>query len=107
MSNYNKVKNEGVEEFNNTFELESQGCSECGGTELIDKREIRFPKGKYYCEWDLKKIESFLSTFAEKVHKATLEDNTQELRNILNRCKTERGLGVAIANYIKTLTKYL
>jgi len=43
-------------EFNNRFELEAQGCSECGGFELIDKTKIRFPKGKYYCEFDLEAV---------------------------------------------------
>lgn len=81
MSNYNKVKTEGIhsEEFE----------------EII---------------WDLDaddkgKAKGFLSTFADKVKEAVEEENAQSLKDILNRCKTERGLGVAIANFIKTLTK--
>lgn len=48
--------------FDDRFELESQGCSECGGYELIDKTEKRYPKGKYYCEYDLEKIKSFIQS---------------------------------------------
>lgn len=60
--------------------------------------------------WDLDaddkgKAKGFLSTFADKVKEAVEEENAQSLKDILNRCKTERGLGVAIANFIKTLTK--
>jgi hypothetical protein len=44
------------EEFNKRFELESEGCSECGGFELVDLNETRYPKGKYHCEYDLDKI---------------------------------------------------
>lgn len=43
-------------EFNNKFELEAQGCSECGGFELIDKTKIKFPKGQYHCEFDLEAV---------------------------------------------------
>lgn len=54
------IKQKAREMFDEKFELESQGCSECGGFELIDKTEIRFPRGKYYCEYDLDKIKSFI-----------------------------------------------
>jgi hypothetical protein len=47
-------------EFDDRFELESQGCSECGGFELVDRREERYPKGKYHCEYDLEKIKDFI-----------------------------------------------
>lgn len=48
------------EEFEEKFELERQGCSECGGFELVDKTEIRYPQGKYHCEYDLDKVISFI-----------------------------------------------
>lgn len=46
--------------FDDKFELESEGCSECGGFELIDKTMERYPRGKYYCEYDLEKIKDFI-----------------------------------------------
>lgn len=33
-----------------------------------------------------------------------LEETAQDLKDILNRTKTERGLSTAVANYVKTLT---
>lgn len=33
-----------------------------------------------------------------------LEEAAQDLKDILNRTKTERGLSTAVANYVKTLT---
>lgn len=57
--------------FDDRFELESQGCSECGGYELIDKTEKRYPKGKYYCEQDLEKIKSFIQSEIDIAVKAT------------------------------------
>jgi hypothetical protein len=39
-----------IDGFRDKFEYEDKGCSECGGSELIDKTEVRYPKGEYYCE---------------------------------------------------------
>jgi len=68
-------------EFDKIFELESQGCSECGGTELIDKREIRFPKGKYHCEWDLDKIKDFIRKERERVSSKSYQRGREEGRD--------------------------
>jgi len=56
-----KTKEEIEREFNEKFELEYTGCSECGGSELIDKTEVRYPKGEYHCEYDLDKVKHFIS----------------------------------------------
>ena len=61
--------------FRETFELENEGCSECGGFELIDKTQVRYPKGKYHCEYDLSKIESF--------HSETTRLMVEEFKRIL------------------------
>lgn len=36
-------------------------------------------------------------------HKEGVEKTIQDIKNIMNRCKTEMGLGRALANYITTL----
>lgn len=54
-----EFEKEEEKEFDKRFKLESQGCSECGGFELIDNEEVRYPKGKYHCEYDLDKIKLF------------------------------------------------
>lgn len=64
-SNASPDKGTMEERFDGTFELTSEGCSECGGFELIDKREIPYPKGKYHCEYDLDKIKSFIRSEVE------------------------------------------
>lgn len=61
-----KLPKEIEDRFDNRFTLESQGCSECGGFELIDNSEIRFPKGTYYCEYDLEKIKSFIAQILQE-----------------------------------------
>jgi len=48
------------ERFAERFELESHGCSECGGFELIDKKEVRYPHGEYHCEYDFDKVLDFI-----------------------------------------------
>ena len=59
--------------FDEKFELEQPSCSECSGTELIDKTEVRYPKGSYHNEWDLDKIKSFLRTAIQQAFEATNE----------------------------------
>jgi hypothetical protein len=68
-------------EFDKRFELESQGCSECGGFELIDKQEIRFPKGKYYCEFDLEKIKRWHSSSIKEILEGIVEIERAEQAN--------------------------
>ena len=68
MSNYNKVKTEGVEE----------------NAKIIRAR---------FSKWEADFIISILSTFAEKVHKATLEDMYEKLdKNYLKYCREHNGL---------------
>lgn len=45
--------------FKEKFELESEGCSECGGFELIDTTKVRYPRGDYHCEYDLNGVRQF------------------------------------------------
>lgn len=58
--------------FDERFELEIVGCSECGGTELIDKTQLRYPKGSYHCEWGLEKIKSFITSLRKSDREAIL-----------------------------------
>ncbi len=74
-----KLTKEILEEFDEKFELESQGCSECGGDHLIDKTETRYPKGGYHKEYDLDKFKSFLQEVVKRVREETLEDYTKFL----------------------------
>jgi len=84
MSNYNKVKSEGMEV---KFLIEDIDC-------LVEN-------DGYFNKLPMEKLlQEYLSTFADKVKEAVEEENAQSLKDILNRCKTERGLGVAIANFI-------
>jgi len=78
----NKYITKILAEFDERFELEAQGCSECGGFELIDKKEEQFPKGKYHCEYDLEKIKSFLST---KIAQAIAEERERVRGEIKGR----------------------
>ena len=55
--------------------------------------------------WDKGDLKSFFISSLQKAYKAGQEDTVKDIKVILNRCKTERGLGVALGNYIKTLTK--
>ena len=68
-------------EFDKRFELEAQGCSECGGFELIDKKEEQFPKGKYHCEYDLEKIKAFLITSIKQALAEEREKLVEVIRN--------------------------
>jgi len=52
--------------FDEKFELESEGCFECGGFELIDKTMEKYPKGTYHCEYDLDKIKLFIRQLIAK-----------------------------------------
>ena len=100
MFNYNKVKNEGVESLPKYK----------NGSNAIPKSEIVIPYTA---------VKSFLSTYAEKVHKATLEDVLEFLGEDL---KPMNGINTGdiqvdyaykmvnherqrIRDYIKTLTK--
>lgn len=67
------------ERFDKKFELEEQGCSECGGFELVDHNELRYPKGKYHCEYDLDKIKLFISTELQKVKEETIKEVIEEI----------------------------
>ena len=68
MTQQNKDK-EILEEFDEKFELEFNGCSECSGCELIDKTETPYPEGKYHCEWDLSKVKDFISKALQQARK--------------------------------------
>lgn len=61
------------ERFDERFELEFDGCSECGGGNLIDKTQIRFPKGEYHQEWDLQTIKSFIKELLQDRDREILE----------------------------------
>jgi hypothetical protein len=68
-TNYNKVKTEGAEEFDKKFTDNGGGFRNVwiyrdGGQKVIGE------------------FKSFLSTYAEKVHKATLEDVREEILNL-------------------------
>lgn len=55
-------------------------------------------------EWngyDEEVIPNLLNIVSEAVKKER-ESSNEQLKQILNRCKTERGLGIAIANFIRT-----
>lgn len=71
------------EEFDKIFELEAQGCSECGGYELVDNRETRYPKGKYHCEYNLEKIKGFISRIASSEYKRGVEDRKKEIIELI------------------------
>lgn len=104
MFNYNKVKNEGVESLPKYK----------NGSNAIPKSEIVIPYTA---------VKSFLSTYAEKIHKATLEDVLEFLgEDIEITDKYKKGIpeniGVPVSSlrginkerqrirdYIKTLTK--
>jgi hypothetical protein len=57
-------------------------------------REFYWEKGKYKGrKLGIEQYISFLSTFAEKVHKATLEDMYEKLdKNYLKYCREHNGL---------------
>ncbi len=63
-----------IKKFDEKFELEPEGCSECGGFELIDKTEIKYPKGKYHCEYDLEKVKNFLISTIISIYKEELKE---------------------------------
>lgn len=52
-----------------------------------------------YVPLDSKDIKDFLT----QSNKRVLEKVKQDIKQIMNRCKTERGLGIALANYLSTL----
>lgn len=99
-TNYNKVKTEGVEEFDRTFVSDSPD----------------FPLEKFWKQTnedtiELKKHKDFAFSLAEKVHKATLEDVYEKLdKNYLGYCREHNGLpyckncGLDLEE-LKTLTK--
>jgi hypothetical protein len=67
------------EVFDEKFELEMTGCSECAGSELIDKTQIKYPEGKYHCEYDLEKIKLFLSQSNKRVVEATKKEIIEKI----------------------------
>lgn len=71
------------ERFDARFELESEGCSECSGYNLIDKKEISYPIGKYFCEYNLNKIKSFIQQEIELAKKEERERIVRILKNLL------------------------
>lgn len=74
-----QTKELSLKDFDEIFELESQGCLECGGFELIDKREIRYPKGEYHCEYDLEKIKAFITQELTTIATVTEERVRKEM----------------------------
>ena len=62
MTNNDKKGWDWEKEFDERFELLFEGCSECGGCELVDNLETRYPIGKYHCEYDLEKIKNFIKS---------------------------------------------
>lgn len=113
MSNYNKVKNEGVEEALNKF-LDSK-CYEIGNPETKGLMRSIYPN--HEGTWGIHKesLKSYLSTFAEKVHKATLEDVLEfvgEDEKVSSKSDFSKGIEIGTINlsqrirdYIKTLIK--
>lgn len=84
-----QLKEETAREFDEKFEYESEGCSECGGFQLIDLKEVRFPKGKYYCEYDLEKVKSFLLSAQQQAYNLAME-RVKESLDIVWKEMTER-----------------
>lgn len=123
-TNYNKVKNEGVEEYSRLKarkeRVDAWLCATCGRPDNHDE-VTEF--GIFTHQWDygadarMFNEVDFLSTFAEKVHKATLEDvleflgeidvpyfepnDIHESGQIVGKNKERQ----RIRDYIKTLTK--
>lgn len=82
MNKSQKEIEELVEEFRGRFELENQGCSECGGFELVDMEETRYPKGEYHCEYDLEKVYDWLRKALTKAYeKGYAEGYTQRFED--------------------------
>lgn len=79
MQNQTVIKTSWSDEFDEKFELESQGCSECGGFELIDKTEIRYPESEYHCEFDLDKVKSFISKVEKEAEERAYQRAVEEV----------------------------
>jgi len=106
-------------EFDERFELESEGCSECGGFELIDKTIERYPNGSYHCEYDLVKIKSFISSLllqrdrelVEKILKRKKGDwceNCKEVKGRLRQCgacRRQRVYNSALSDILNLIKK--
>lgn len=99
-----EIKQKAREMFDEKFELESQGCSECGGFELIDKTEIRFPRGEYHCEYDLDKIKSFMDQIIDLAIARRDKEWKYQLDSMLDLSVKELADTI---NYIESIIKKL
>jgi hypothetical protein len=93
MTTPQQYKEQVIEKFDEQFELESEGCSECGGFELIDKTEVRYPRGTYHCEFDLEKIKDFLLKSIDGAYEKFREEEIERLEGLELSCVDDRLLG--------------
>jgi len=76
------MKNNWREEFDKRFELQQQGCMECGGDYLVD---LNIPKGNgYFCEYDLSKIKDFIESLLAEQKKELMKEERQFIINVLD-----------------------
>lgn len=102
MQNQTVIKTSWSDEFDEKFELESQGCSECGGFELIDKTEIRYPESEYHCEFDLDKVKSFISKVEKEAEERAYQRAVEEIKKSFEKLdEVEQSYPMAIINWSK------
>lgn len=80
-------------------EAEEKGYAEGQHEKLVQLFNLL---GLHYKDWEGRSIKEALGVYVSDAVKKERESTATELKQILNRCKTERGLGTAIANFIRT-----